>query len=248
MGASFFWDGRGNSLENQAITPLTEPHEMGQPLNVSTKKLQSTDLYPALFKQAFGTDNITGNHIIKALAQFERTLVSCNSLYDKYLQGKYQLTTSELNGINLFFTGPDPAKKIRGAGCGHCHGSPKTFIELFHNNGLDSVSKDIGREGVTNQQMDNGRFRVVTLRNIALTAPYMHDGRFETLEQVVDHYNEHLQRSQSLSIFLKENSNEVNGKNLNLTMQEKKDIISFLHLLTDSSFITDTRFSNPFVK
>ena len=244
----FFWDGRTGSLEEQAATPLTEAHEMGQALKVSAAKLQSSSLYPALFKQVFGTDTITGDNITKAIAQFERTLVSVNSRYDKYLQGQYQPTASELNGIKLFYTNPDPAKSIRGAACGHCHGGPKTFIELFHNNGLDSIPKDKGREKLTGQPMDNGRFRVATLRNIALTAPYMHDGRFATLEAVVDHYNEHLQPSKSLSVFLKDNSNEVNGKNLKLTVEEKKDIIAFLHLLTDSSFITDKRFSNPFIE
>jgi cytochrome c peroxidase len=244
---NFFWDGRANGLEEQAKTPLTNPHEMGQSLQASAQKLLATKTYPLLFKKAFGSTMITGDGILKALAQFERTLISGNANYDKYLRGEYQPTASELNGIALFFTNPDPNKNIRGAACGHCHGGPKTFSELFHNNGLDSLPGDAGREKITSQSIDKGRFRVVTLRNIALTAPYMHDGRFKTLSAVVDHYNEHIQQSETLSIFLQNNSNTVNGSQLDLTVQEKKDLLAFLHLLTDSSFITDKRFSNPFL-
>jgi cytochrome c peroxidase len=245
---SFFWDGRANGLEKQAETPLTDPHEMGQPLELSVQKLKGIKDYPPLFKKAFGTAGITADRIVKALAQFERTLISANSTYDKYLRGEYTPTPSEQNGIALFFTNPSPARNIRGASCGHCHGGPKTYNELFHNNGLDSVAADAGREKITGQDIDRGRFRVVTLRNIALTAPYMHDGRFATLDEVVDHYNEHIQQSQHLSLFLQNNSNTANGSNLGLTVQEKKDIIAFLHMLTDSSFITAKQFSNPFLK
>jgi cytochrome c peroxidase len=243
---NFFWDGRANGLEQQAETPLTNPHEMGQSLAASAKKLQAIKMYPPLFAKAFGSATITGSNIVKALAQFERTLVSANSKYDQYLRGEYQPTASELNGIALFFASPDATNHVRGASCGHCHGGPKTFSELYHNNGLDSVPKDLGREKITGQAYDRGRFRVVTLRNIALTAPYMHDGRFKTLEEVVDHYNEHIQQSATLSVFLQNNSNDGKGTELALTSQEKKDIVAFLHLLTDSSFITDKRFSNPF--
>lgn len=244
---NFFWDGRANGVENQAIIPLTQEHEMSQLINISANKLQHTNSYPPLFKQAFGSGTITGNNIIKALGQFERTLISANSTYDKYLRGEYKPTASELNGITLFYTNADPAKNIRGANCSHCHGGPKTFTELYHNNGLDSIPADLGREKLTGMAMDKGRFRTVTLRNIALTAPYMHDGRFKTLEEVINHYNEHVQQSDYLSSFLLNYSNTINGKQLDLTVQEKKDLIAFLNLLTDSLFITDKRFSDPFV-
>ncbi|OQP40706.1 cytochrome-c peroxidase [Niastella yeongjuensis] len=243
---NFFWDGRADGLEEQAATPLTDEHEMGQALCKSAEKLQAAKPYPALFKSAFGSSHITAEGIINAITQFERTLISCNSRYDQYLQEKYQPTPSELNGMTLFFANPNPEKQVRGAACGHCHGGPKTFNELFHNNGLDSMPGDAGREGITKQPTDKGRFRVVTLRNIALTAPYMHDGRFNTLEEVVDHYSDHVQSSRTLSIFLQDNSNTTHGKQLQLTAQEKKDLIAFLHMLTDSSFITDKRFSDPF--
>lgn len=233
-----FWDGRAGSLEEQAAIPLTAPHEMGQSLQISAAKLQQLPRYPALFRQAFGSDTITADGIVKALAQFERTLISANSRYDQYLQGKYQPSAAERNGITLFYANTDPVRGIRGAGCAHCHGGPKTYSDLFHNNGLDSLPADAGRQQVTGQAYDKGRFRVATLRNIALTAPYMHDGRFSDLESVIDHYSEHVVHSGTLSPFLQQP--------LLLAPQEKKDLLAFLHMLTDSTFITDPRFSNPF--
>lgn len=243
---NFFWDGRVASLEAQAVIPMTDPHEMGQALAVSVEKLKQDAHYPLLFKAAFGSTEISEEKMLKAIGQFERTLISAHSPYDDYLNGKYQPTEQELRGMNLFMTSPTPEKNIRGANCGQCHGSPKMYKELFHNNGLDSVIKrDAGRMGITGQQMDNGRFRVPTLRNIALTAPYMHDGRLKTLEEVVDHYNDHIQESETLSPFIAKTTNQPGGKSLLLSEQEKKDIISFLLLLTDSTFINNPDFSDP---
>ncbi len=242
---NFFWDGRAEGLEAQAMVPLTDPHEMGQSLEVSSKKLQQTAHYPALFKRAFGSDVINGSAITKAIAQFERTLISANSNYDKYLRGEYQPSESELSGLRLFSTRPQPEKNIRGANCVHCHGSPRTFIELFHNNGLDREASDKGREEITGQPMDRSRFRVATLRNIAVTGPYMHDGRFRTLEEVVDHYSEHVQVTETLSPFISGVSNDPAQTGLRLTDQEKKDIIHFLHMLTDRDFLTNPDFADP---
>ncbi len=242
---NFFWDGRSASLEEQAVFPMTNAHEMGQSLEASVRKLQQTAGYPMLFKGAFGSDTIDADKIKKALAQFERTLISADSPYDRYLAGTYQPTPQELRGIALFMDAPAPERGIRGANCGHCHGGPKTFKELFHNNGLDAEPKDIGREAISQQTGDKGRFRVPTLRNIALTAPYMHDGRFRTLAEVLEHYNEHIQESPSLSSFLRGVSNETGGKTLLLTQAEKADILAFLHMLTDTTFINNPAFSDP---
>jgi cytochrome c peroxidase len=241
----FFWDGRAASLESQAVFPLSNPHEMGQPLEVSVKKLSETANYPALFKLVYGDETITADRIVKALSQFERTLISANSHYDQYLRNAYQPTRQELRGLELFTNGPDPEKGIRGANCAHCHGGVKNYMELFHNNGLDSIPKDAGIETISGLAADRGRFKAPTLRNIALTAPYMHDGRFKTLGEVVDHYNEHVKESASLSSFLRGESNDIGGKNLNLKPEEKKDLIAFLNMLTDSTFINDPRFSDP---
>lgn len=243
---NFFWDGRVSSLEQQALTPLTAPHEMGQLPDISAEKLRRTELYPPLFRAAFGTDSISGDRIVKALAQFERTLISARSPYDLYLEGQYQPDSAALRGMRLFMTAPAPARQVRGANCSHCHGGPKLYLELFHNNGLDSIPHDPGREKQTGLAADRGRFRVPTLRNIALTAPYMHDGRFRSLEEVLDHYSDHIHNSASLSPVLRNTSNEAGGSSLRLSKQEQKDIIAFLHLLTDSSFITNPAFSDPF--
>lgn len=243
----FFWDGRSVSLEEQASIPMVNPHEMGQSLLVSSSKLQQTSAYPELFSSVFGDEQITGKRIVMAIAQFERTLISANSNYDKYLQKSYQLSREEMNGMILFNTAPNPEKGIRGANCAHCHGGPKNYLELFHNNGLDRVSADPGIQQLSGQRNDHGRFKVPTLRNIALTAPYMHDGRFNSLEEVIDHYSEHVQQSESLSAFLQHESNIRNVTSLKLRPQEKKELLAFLHTLTDTAFISNPKFSNPFL-
>jgi cytochrome c peroxidase len=188
---------------------------------------------------------ITAPRIVKAISQFERTLISANSRYDQYLNNTYKPTAEEVKGMELFNAGPNPAKGIRGANCAHCHGGPKTYMELFHNNGLDSVPKDLGIAALTGLPGDKGRFKVPTLRNIALTAPYMHDGRFKTLDEVIDHYSEHIKQSASLSSFLQDESNIQGGTSLKLLPQEKKELIAFLNMLTDSTFINNPQFSDP---
>lgn len=240
-----FWDGRASSLEEQAMGPLTHPDEMAQSLAVSCQKLEKTRLYPTLFMAVFHTKKITPELITKSIAQFERTLISANAKYDQYLAGTISLNHQESNGLKLFSSLPQPENGVRGAGCIQCHGGAKTYIELFHNNGLPIDEMDLGRFEITQNIIDKARFRVPTLRNIALTAPYMHDGRFKTLEEVLDHYNDHIENVPNLSPFLKNNSNEKNGKNLALTVQEKQDLIAFLHTLTDSSFIQNPAFANP---
>lgn len=244
----FFWDARSGSLEEQAGFPMVNPHEMGQSLAVSVKKLQSTTYYPALFKAVFGDDQITGERIVKALSQFERTLISADSRYDGYLNHSVQFTEAETRGLLLFNTTPDPARSIRGANCAHCHGGPRNYLELFHNNGLDKIYRDAGIGAFSGLDTDQGRFKVPTLRNIALTAPYMHDGRFATLEEVVAHYSEHVQQSMGLSAFLQNASNEKGAISVKLNSQEKKDLIAFLNTLTDSTFVANPQFSNPFIK
>jgi cytochrome c peroxidase len=242
---NFFWDGRANSLEAQAMVPLTDPHEMGQSMDSSVAKLRVGRFYDSLFIAAFGPGGdavatgggaITADRIARALGQFERTLISADAPYDRYIRGEYQLTAEERAGLLLFFGR---------ARCENCHGGPKTFDETFHNNGLDREPKDPGRAGVTGMGYDRGRFRVVTLRNIALTGPYMHDGRFNTLEEVIDHYNEHVEPGKTLSPTLRDTSNMP--VRLRLSVAEKKELVAFLRSLTDSTFITDKKFADPFV-
>lgn len=245
---NLFWDGRAKSLETQAIVPMTDPHEMGQTLEVTSKKLQATLLYPPIFELVFGSENITGARIAKALAQFERTLITDDSPYDQYLRGVYEPTPQELRGMQLFMNAPDPDQGIRGGNCFQCHGGPKTYLELFHNNGLDSIPNDLARERITGFKTDRGRFRVPTLRNIALTAPYMHDGRFQNLEEVLDHYNSGIMESETLSPVLRNATNNPSQNDLGLTKEEMRDIIAFLYMLTDSTFLTNPKFSNPHIQ
>lgn len=241
------WDGSANSLEEQARGPIENPLELHESMANAVAKLQATPQYPPMFRKAFGDSIITENNIFKALAQFQRTLISATSKYDRYMANQQQLTPDELEGMKLFLTHPDPSANIRGGNCGDCHGGTLFSLRTFHNNGLDATFSDNGLGDVTGEDRDNGKFKAPTMRNIALTAPYMHDGRFATLEQVLDHYNDHLNYdSPNLDPLIIEASNEPNGKTLMLTEEEKRKIILFLHTLTDSTFIADERFSDPF--
>lgn len=239
---SFFWDGRSPNLEVQALDPILNPIELHQSLDQAVAKLQASPVYPAMFKKAFGSDVITPENIAKAIAQFERTLISANSKYDKYLRGEVQLSESENRGRILFFTHPSPENGLRGGNCGDCHTGNLAGNGSFHNNGLDSVFTDIGLESVTKSVFDRGKFKTPSLRNISYTAPYMHDGRFKTLEEVLDHYNGKLKTSLTLDPLMSA-TNEVGGKTLLLTDQEKKDIIDFLKTLNDEEFINNPKFS-----
>ncbi|GAB3930897.1 cytochrome c peroxidase [Larkinella terrae] len=239
-----FWDGRSNSLEEQTLVPLQHADEMGLKPGEAAQWLQKTAAYPALFRRVFGTDTITDARIAKAIAQFERTLISADSPYDRFLAGKYVLTAAEERGLRLFSAAPNSGRGIRGGNCAHCHGGPKLMQELFHNNGLDLKAIDPGRQEVTGLDLDHGRFRVPTLRNIALTAPYMHDGRFATLAAVLDHYSDHVQASPTLSRELV----PAQAGGLGLTPTEKTDLLAFLHLLTDTVFVNNPQFSNPHIR
>ncbi|WP_246343477.1 cytochrome-c peroxidase [Adhaeribacter radiodurans] len=241
---TFNWAGEANSLEAQARIPIENPLEMHQNMDEAVRELQNTATYPNLFQKAFGTSTITSDLMLKALGQFTRTLISTNSRYDKYRAGEATLTVEELEGMQLFFTHPDPSRNLRGGNCGDCHGSDFFTLQQFHNNGLDVDFADKGRGAVTGKATDNGKFKAPSLRNIAVTAPYMHDGRLKTLEEVLNHYNDHIQNaSPNLDPLIIEASNKIQGKSLELTPAEKAKIIKFLQTLTDDSFLKDERFS-----
>ncbi len=237
----FFWDGRSDNLEEQSLHPLENPLEMNLSKENLVKKLKNIPEYVILFKNIFpknkNNENLTIQNIQKALAQFERTLISANSKYDHIIQGKITPTTSEKRAIQLFFTHPIASVGIRGGNCGDCHGSHLTQLNTFHNNGLDVNYKDLGVGFWTKNEMDKGKMKAPSLRNIALTAPYMHDGRFKNLDEVLDHYNEHIKQSPALDALIIEATNEIDANSLKLTPKEKKDIILFLNMLTDSSFV-----------
>ncbi len=251
----FFWNGRVDSLEEQALAPIQHPDEMAQNLDDLIDELEADDVYPGLFRSAYG--EISAENIARALASFERTLISADSKYDQYLRGELKLSAEEELGRKLFMAHPDVKVSLRGGNCIDCHSQFLTSgfnaqFDGFSNNGLDTEALlNPGLQLTTGQVSDRGKFKVPTLRNIALTAPYMHDGRFSTLEQVLDHYNEGIRVSDSLSPLIMEADNQpqnaVNFRiSLNLNEQEKRAVIAFLHTLTDHSFITEDKFSNPF--
>lgn len=234
---NFFWDGRANSLENQALEPVENPIEMHNTWENATASLQATANYPELFSTAFGTDIITKDLVSKAIAQFERTLISGNSKFDKYLLGEATLTASEQNGIAVFM---DETK----GDCFHCHGDPNSPLwtdNTFHNNGLDETITDLGLGDFTGDPRDFGLFKSPSLRNLAYTAPYMHDGRFQTLEEVINHYSEGLVYSETIDPLMK----KVAEGGVHLTEQEKIDLKAFLLSLSDPSFISNPAFQNP---
>lgn len=232
----FFWDGRSATLEDQILHPVINPIEMNISWGEVITKLNTHATYPELFKQAFNIDEIDSTHVSYAIAQFLRSIVSANSKFDKYLRGEVELTLNELNGLTIYNT-------ERGD-CFHCHegaGSGLYTDRTFKNNGLDvEADLEIGYMAVTGQVSDKGKFKVPTLRNIELTAPYMHDGRFATLEEVVDHYDSGGNNSSTIDPLMKHV-----GTGLNLTAQEKSDLVAFLKCLTDYSLISNTNYSNP---
>ena len=248
--SSFFWDGRSATLEEQILDPIPHPSEMNLPWRDAEDRLQNdgSDLnYPQLFFDAFGTTEITSDLVVKAIAQFVRTMVSADSKFDRWRRGEVDLTDSEYRGYQMFLReGGDPEVVSGGqfgADCFHCHGEAGLQFtdHLFHNNGLDaSFSEDPGRVNVTGNPLDSGLFRTPTLRNVALSAPYMHDGRFQTLEQVIEHYNTGGTPSSTIDPFMK-----YQDGGLDLAPSQKADLLAFLHTLTDTIFVQNPSFQDP---
>lgn len=232
----FFWDGRAETLEELVFQPVVNPIEMNTTWPEVEAKLNASEEYLNLFKAAFNVEVIDSVHVSKAISQFLRTLITGNSRFDKwYNQQSIQLTEQELRGFVLF--------NGEGADCFHCHGLGGLITDnKYHNNGLDLQFADDGRYLVTGNESHKGLFRAPTLRNIELTAPYMHDGRFFTLEQVVDHYSEHIEaNSPNLDPLME----LVGNGGAQLTADDKQALIAFLRTMTDQDFITNTEFSDP---
>ncbi|RTY93688.1 cytochrome-c peroxidase [Flavobacterium sp. GT3R68] len=224
---SFMWDGGVNHLDMQPINPITNPVEMDETMEHVVSKLQKSDKYKRLFRNAFGDSKITGQRTLKALSQFLVMLKSSNSKYDKVMRKEEVFTEREQKGYALFKTN-----------CASCHNEPLFTSEKFKNNGLsiDTTLNDIGRMKITNNPKDYLLFKVPTLRNIQFTFPYMHDGRFKKLSDVVKHYN---------SISPHENLPEQLRNPMNLSDNDRIDLVLFLTTLTDSESLFDKRFSYP---
>ena len=221
----FMWDGGVNSIEVQAINPITNPDEMDETLAHVILKLQASEKYRKLFTKAFGDDKVTSQRLLKALAQFTVMLKSSNSKYDKVMRKEEQYNEREQRGYDLFKSN-----------CATCHKEPLFRDDKFENNGLaiDTTLNDVGRIKITQKKEDYLRFKIPTLRNIQFTFPYMHDGRFKTLTEVVKHYN---------SLGHDKNLPKELAKPMNLTDNERVDLVLFLTTLTDTAFLYDKRFS-----
>lgn len=226
---SFFWDGGVNHIEVQPLSPITNPVEMDESMENILAKLEADAGYKAMFKDAFGDDKITTQRIFKSMAQFMGMLVSANAKYDKYMRGETTLTASETSGLTIF--------KSK---CASCHTEPLFTDFSFRNNGLALVPNADG-------QIDSGRgrippfdaanmykFKVPSLRNLKYTGPYMHDGRFTSLNQVLEHYNTGVNSTPNLDPAL--------SSGISLTDAEKADLLQFLNTLNDEEFVKDVRF------
>lgn len=242
----FFWDERAFSLENQVLVPVQDHIEMGMNLDTLIKRLNSKTHYPALFQRAFGTTSITRDKIANALSQFVRSIISYRSKYDEGRQiiptPNYtniafpNFTAQENQGKQLFFS---PATN-----CATCHNGETFTAPGPRNNGLDNPSPDAGVGGINNNPGLIANFKVSSLKSIALTAPYMHDGRFATLEQVIEHYDSGVKPHPNLSPQLR--NPDGSPRRLNLTAEQKAALVAFLRTLTDNGITNDEKFSNPF--
>ncbi|MFT4662029.1 MAG: cytochrome c peroxidase [Patiriisocius sp.] len=239
----FFWDGRSELARDQSLKPIQDPLEMNETLENAVAKLEATQMYKDQFKRAFDSEEITAEKMSLAMEQFMNSIVSVDSKFDKVFLGLETFTDSEQRGKDLFELEYTPGfPDDSGADCAHCHSGFNFQNNQYMNNGLDAVFQDMGFGAFTGNLADIGKFKVPTLRNIALTPPYMHDGRFETLEEVLDHYNEGIQDSPTVDPGIQ--NTMITG--LGLSDQDKADLIAFLNTLTDETFATNPEYSNPF--
>ena len=225
---TFMWDGGVNHLDVQYIHPITSEVEMDETMENVVKKLQEIPKYKELYKKAFGTDKVTGQLTLKALSQFVVMLTTSNSKYDKVVRKEEKFTEMEQKGYNIFKQN-----------CASCHKEPLFTSDTFENNGLsvDPTLNDYGRMKITQIKSDSLKFKIPTLRNIEFTFPYMHDGRFKTLNEVIKHYNSGIKHSNTLSKQLQ--------KPMNLSDNERTELVAFLKTLSDKEFLYNPKYSYP---
>lgn len=225
---AFMWDGGINHLEIQAINPITSKIEMDETLENVIRKLKSNEEYKILFQKAFKDTVINSQRMLKAIAQFTSLMISSNARYDKYMRGEDTFSIQEKNGLALF------RQK-----CATCHREPLFTDNSYRNNGLipDTSLRDLGRGKITHIETDNYKFKVPSLRNVEMTYPYMHDGRFRKLYDVLNHYTFHSSHPKSVDAEI--------VKIGTLSDNEKVDLTAFLLTLTDKTFLYDRRFANP---
>jgi cytochrome c peroxidase len=223
---SFFWDGKVINMNMFSMHPILNPVEMKEDTAHLFEKLNRNSFYINQFKKAYNISRITPKYLQLALSQYMAFVISANSKYDQVKAGKEAFTPNEKEGYELFLNH-----------CVQCHKEPLFTDYSFRNNGLDSISKDQGRYNVTKMESDKGKFKVPTLRNIEFTYPYMHDGRFSSIMDVLNHYNSEVKNHPNLDTSLK--------KNINLSITDKKNIMKFLFTLSDFSLIGDTLIAEP---
>jgi cytochrome c peroxidase len=235
---TFGWNGSVTSIEQDVLAVISDPTEFNSSVQSVEETIGNIPGYREMFNKAFGSEEVTAERISKAIAQFVRTLITADSKFDKYLRGELQLSASELNGFVLFTT-------EEGADCFHCHGSagnPLFTTHLFYNNGKDTVFDDPSdRYSITGDPMNKGAYKATTLRNIEFTAPYMHDGRFNSLDEVIDFYSDQLVWSPYIDPLM----HHISTGGAQLTPAEKTDLKAFLYTLSDSAFINNPEFGSP---
>lgn len=230
--SEYFYDGASNSIQMLSLVPIHNPVEMDENLPNIIAKLKKDPVYVKLFRQAFEDGEVSSKNTLNALAQFMSVMISDNSKYDKYLRKEVDFTEKEKRGLAIFENK-----------CASCHATAIFTDNSFRNNGLPINPRinDLGRETVTGFRRDRYKFKVPSLRNVALTAPYMHDGRFGSLASVLNFYSNGVQDTENIDPLMKNN-----GKNgIPLSSEEKEAIIAFLKTLTDESFIHNPLFYNP---
>lgn len=245
----FFWDGRAKTLREQALSPIPDSVEMHLEWSVAEQRLQAIPAYVDLFKNAFNSEKITSTLITKAIEQYVKTLVVYQSDYDLHVRGVKKMSESAQRGLAIF--------NSEKGDCFHCHTTPELLVHpstLFMNNGLDLVDDpngfaDKGLGEFTQKREDKGKFKIPSLRNVAMTAPYMHDGRFKTLEEVIDFYNEGPKMSPSLEPIMIAEANrrvlQFGRWGLGLTPEEKSDLLDFLNALTDKTYLNNPHYQAP---
>jgi len=244
---SFFWDGRAKTLEAQILEPVPNPIEMHQSWEKTVSKLSEDQNYRDDFLEAFDSKTISKELVSKAIAQFLRTLISANSKYDVIYKVSNslsltetdqliwnQITPEEISGYDLF-------KSLNGADCFHCHNGALMQVQKFSNNGLDINPLDYGRELITGNTSDHGKFKVPTLRNIALSAPYMHDGRFATLDEVIEQYSTGVKKTEDTDPLIE----FAHQGGVQLNASQKSALKAFLLTLTDYEFVKNKKFAKP---
>ncbi|MCH2082174.1 MAG: c-type cytochrome [Saprospiraceae bacterium] len=241
--AFFFWDERAHSISQQSLLTIEDDIEMGMDLNELVTKLSQEDYYRILFRKVYGDENINANRISEALQEFVNSMLSVDSKFDEGMDRRLNV----FQGFNNFSNQENIGKQLFLDNCGVCHGNDMSRnSETIANNGLDAVYTDLGVGAITGRSFDDGKFKIPFLRNIALTGPYMHDGRFETLYDVIDHYSSGIQMSENLDFRLRDPSNSSEPLKMNFTDEEKQALVAFLETLTDNTFLTAEKFGDPF--